>query len=328
MLYTLQQARDLVKPFVNAGSCTTATIDARINEALERLCDGEDWEKMRRLVRFQVYENKMGLPYNIEKLMWATTDGTPAKIFGRAYQFLSSGPGDLDYYEHQGGFLDLADLGDWPTMYDHAGQLVALSAEPASLSVRGFDSDNYERRITVDTQTPPVGVDFGFRGTWDETWGLALSTETLARVSDIHKAQGTAYVRLYSVADGAYQFLGEIHPLQTRPQFRRYRLNKAPTTETTDVLALVKLRFVPLVEATDLIPIDSLQALKLMVIAIREENGNNMQNALNYEANAKRVLTARDQSATLSTGTPVILDNCHRTSLGRALNHRSAGFNI
>jgi len=89
---------------------------------------------------------------------------------------------------------------------------------------------------------------------------------------------------------------------------------------TVEALALVKLRFVPLVDSTDEVPIDSIQAIKLMVMAIREENSGNLQNAVNFETQAKRVLTDREKSRTMSDGTPVVFNSEYRTSLGRHLN--------
>ncbi len=321
MLYTLQHARALVKPFVDSGSCRNEVIDQRINEALERLYATEDWEGTRRLMRFRVHNGYLGLPFAVEKVMWAAIDGTPARVFGRPYQFMSSGRGDLDYRCPVGGYNDLVDYGEWPTMYDAAGHLVAVSSVEQELHVSGTLDSGSTVQETLTAKAAPAGVDFGFAGDWDSAWEseLPLGTVEFASVGGILKAEGATAVSVYVVADGTYTFLGELHPLQTRPQFRRYRLTKS-SCENTSVLALARLRFVPLVESTDLVPLDSLQALRLMVIAIREELGNQSQNARQYEADARRLLTEKDRSAIMASGTPVLIDQCHRTSLGRHLN--------
>ena len=356
MLYTLAQAREKVKRFVDSGSCVTSVIDARINEALERLTDHVDFECMRAVVRISTCNNCFSLPYNVEKLLFVDVDGTPAKIFGRAYQFLSSGPGDLDMRGTGSGFKDLLDQGEFPTQFDIPAsytasdgtevdlsasglQLLALSTsktdEGKVLKVRGFKgSGNGDEVYTDGVPGEEIPIHYwtgGAEGRIHGVWNIDFtpSTNRFKEVTEIIKPETSGYVTLYAVAVSNlapatthFSFLAKFHPRQTIPQFRRYAITNHLSASgcPASVLALVKLRHVPLVDADDILPIDSVQALKLMVMALREENAGNLAGADVYESKALAVMLNREKSWTQSDGVPVIYNSDYRTSLGRKMN--------
>lgn len=318
-------------------------IDARVNEALERLMDGYDWECLRRVMRLTVRSKTVVLPANVEKILWVDTDGTPGKLFGQAYQFLSSGVGDLDYgsIRSGSGYKDAVDLGGhWSVMYTippEAGDLplIALSdsaADSSQVTVQGRCPSHRTQTDTLDIQALPEGTALAWSGTWDgDLVTLTPGDKPFSHIDRVVKevTEGTVSLVAVDEAAGRYYKLAVYYPKTVRPQFRRYQLTNFHPVEgrdsacdTTDVLALVRLRYVPLVEDTDEAPIDSIQAIKLMVIAIREENAGNLQGAVNYEEKALRVLTDREKTRTISDGTPVILNHDYRASMGRRLNRR------
>lgn len=362
MLYTFDQARAAVRRFVDSGSCTLATIDARINEALERLTDNADFECMRAIVRISVCDLSFTLPYNVEKILMVAIDGTPAHIFNQPYQFLSAGPGDLDARCGGGTCVpwnDLLDQGEFPTMFDvpkcytwpvngvdtefdvsESGlQLMAFStaAEDAGrkLRIRGYNGSKEMIGASVGAQGEEITIhawDNGLEGSLSGWWGVNLhpSVNRFTDVTGIVKPETAGYVSLFAVAGSSsvtaplayFSFLGKYHPRQTVPAFRRYALTSKDTTSTcaTAVLALVRLRPVPLVDGTDILPIDSLQALKLMVMAITEENKGNLQGAVNLENQALTVLQKREKARLQADGAPTIFNVDYRMSAGRFMN--------
>lgn len=347
MLYTLAQAREALKRFVDNGSCNVSVIDGRINEALERLTDHADFECMRAVVRVSTCKNCFSLPYNVEKLLYADVNGTPAKVFGRPYQFMSSGPGDLDMRSSGSGFRDIMDQGelpvqfDIPTSYVDAGgvavdlsatgmRLVAFSTAKEDvglkLKVRGFSGSGNGDEIEdlVDIKRWDEGVEGRIAGFWGRE--IVTSSEYFKEVSEIIKPETRGYVTMYAAtgsdfapASTYFSFLAKFHPQQTIPQFRRYAITNAGCCASS-ILALVKLRHVPLVEADDILPIDSMQALKLAVMALREENAGNLAGADVYESKALAVMLNREKSRTQSDGVPVIYNTDYRLSLGRKMN--------
>lgn len=357
MLYTLAQAREAVKRFVDNGSCNTAVIDARVNEALERLTDHVDFECMRATVRISTCDHCFSLPYNVEKLLFADVNGTPAKIFGQPYQFMSSGVGDLDFRAAGSAYRDVVDQGEHPTQFTiprryttAAGVDVDLSetglhlaafstaADDAGklITIRGFkgsgNGDEINAGRTPGEDVPIQRWDRGIEGRLAGFWDTQM-THSAARfkdVTEIIKPETRGYVTLYGVVGdnstsstnaSFFSFLAKFHPRQTIPQFRRYGITNAGGCPSC-ILAHVKMRHVPLVDGDDILPIDSLQALKLMVMALKEENAGNVAGAEVFEGKALAVMLNRERSRTASSGPPAIFNSDYRTSLGRKLNRR------
>ncbi len=449
MLYTLTQAREKVKAFVDGGSCSTTKINGAINEALERLMAHEAWDTLTVSTRIGVCNAAFPLPYNAEGILACCIDGTPAKVFGRHYQFLHSGPGDLDYRGSASCYRDLVDMGDYPVMYDlphiyehnpgeststtvasapgagdisvasrtltltltaslgiSVGDTVTIQKTDASTFVATVSnsssaptytftwattetdapsahtelstSSTVTRRYTASASTTvdataglkiaafcteAADVDkelkiYGFKdgaltvrtgttegetisikrwsggevgtlavGVVDDEWvdNVDLTATAFTDISRVVKAETDGPVYLYAIDESTNRmfFLACYTADQTIPQFRRYRVtNKTANTSVAHVYALLKLRYVPLSSDTDILPIESLQALKLMVMAISEENKMQLPMAQALEEKAVAVLAKKEESKQMTTGTPVILDSDYRTSLGARMNRR------
>jgi hypothetical protein len=355
VLNTLSQARTKLRKFVDGGSCNTTTIDETINDALERLMDAENWDCLEVMTRITTCNATFALPYNAAKLVAVDFNGTPGKVFGRAYQFMHAGPGDLDFRANSSGIRDAVDLGDGhPTMFDIPHKytveidgtesdvepeglyLAAFCTEESdsqyTLKVTGFDTNGEESQneeVPIRRWADGVeGAIFGVVSAHGELWGenSARSETKFSDVTRVIKPETTGYVSLYAIDPSNYQmfFLAKYNPRQTIPAFHRYRItNKSVNSESRDsILALLKLRYVPLADADDVIPINSMQALKLMVMAISEENKLNIQGAAVLEARAREVLTKKEESVTQTHGMPTIIDADYRTSLGQRVNRR------
>jgi hypothetical protein len=352
MLHTLADARAYVRRFVDNGTCDNDLVDARINDALERLIDDQDWECMRKFMRISVCNRAFSLPYNVEKLLWADTNGTPARIFGQAYQFLSSGPGDLDYRASSSCFQDLADKGDdWPVQFDVPKQYV-LEGEPdetiypegmvlaafcteeddvdVELNIRGFRHDATEIGVSETVRGETLVVQRwtgGTEGLIRRSPGASGFTTTenyFQDVSRVIKPVTKGYITLYAVdvANDYFFLLAKYHPKQTIPQFRRYNVTNHSLNVQTNILTLVKLRHIPLIGDDDIVPLDSLQALKLMIMAIREEDSGNIEGSIAFEQKARFVMGNRETARTMTDGTPAMINIDYRTSLGRYQNRR------
>lgn len=250
MIYTLTDARNKVAPYVQSGTTNTAVLDARINDALERLLDNADWACLQRQVRILVVGNTFALPYNAEKILWCDIDGTPARVFGQSYQYVSSGPGDSEYRSVGFGLRDLIDLGDhWPVAYEiprtfikaddslwTTGEmyLVAFASAAADvgklLDVIGTGVDGLPR---LSGESIPIQSRGAIaEGVWDA--GFTKSAKQYSSIDRIVKPATAGYVALYAVDPdtGSMFQLANYHPSQTTPQFRRYRVTKAVAADS------------------------------------------------------------------------------------------------
>jgi len=237
MLITLAEARALVARFVENGTCNATTIDARINEALCRITDMRDWECLRKLMRVSVRGNAIGLPQSVEKILWADVDGTPSRVFGQAYQFLSSGPGDLDYRVSTSTFNDLVDAGDgWPVLYDmpRALPIIALSEAGGDvgkiLQVRCVQ-DDVETVVEVPISQWKQGIEGQLHGTLS---GLTADSPSVDSIARVIKPITSKPVSLYAVDPDTNEFfyLAKYAPQETLPHFRRYTLTNTQTDRT------------------------------------------------------------------------------------------------
>jgi len=343
MLHTLSEARTAVKRFVGSGTCDTDTLNAAINEALERLLDLQPWECLKRNIRITTCNNCISLPYEAETVLAVDLNGIPGRAYGQMYQFLASGPGDFATHGGGSGFRDLADMGDqWPTMFDiptsyptsdtddvypEGMRLAAFStngadAVLASVTVVGKNFKNEDVTEDVKIQKWHGGVEGELQGRWDRS--LKLSTNSFKEIIRVLKPETKGYVCLYAV-DPSRDFmfnLAKYHPKQTIPGFRRYRITNKSYGEFTSILAMVRLRHVPLVSDNDILPIDSIQPLKLMVMAITAENAKDAASAATYMGAAQAAMTKREEAKTMTLGTPAILNMDYRLSIGRRVNGR------
>jgi hypothetical protein len=339
VLYTLSDARAACGRFVESGTSKASIIDARINEGLERLLDLAPLECLRRTMRVCTQGRTFALPHNAEKVLFANVNGTPAKVFGQAYQFLDAGPGDDAFRSQAGSYKDLEDLGDnWPYMFSLPGSfsvddgatcvgdsgwtLAAFSSASADkgkhIAVKGFKPNGE----TVTDLVPINSWLGGVEGMIDGEWGGTVETSSVLfhdidRVVFQDSELPTGYVTLYAV-DTATQytyFLAKYHPSVKIPQFRRYRITNHGCSAVSNLLLSVQLRHVPLTEDGDILPVNSIQAVKLAVISLREENQGKLNEARDAMSGAVEILAKREEANTLSGGVPVIVDTLRRSSL-------------
>lgn len=303
MYYTFAQAKLKLARFADGGTCG---VGQAINDAVEMLSATESWRCMERIVRIYAYDQVIPLPQNVAAIMRATIEGTPSHIWGTDYQFISSGVGDLDF---QASGLGLTDIGGGQcVMFDIPDgkmvKLFAISDIPADkgkiLKLRVLVADGTERNWAV-----PIGAWLGqIPGQID---GAQTSyTPPCVKVDKVIIPDAlSGYVSLYGQAfddETDIRFLGKYHPAITVPDFRRYRINQAlpaavggvPTA--LNILAQVRLNFVPLVEDTDVIPFDSLFAVQTMIQAQKELNAGNVDQGMKLQGLAIGLLETKQQT--------------------------------
>lgn len=339
--FTLQDGRDAVGRFVETGSCNTTTIDSRINEAVRRLMPKADYVNTTRRIRIRTDQGYFPLPRECEKIIWIDSDGYASRVFNKSYEFLNSGPGELCRSKFGSGVKDLVDDGVHPTMFDVPSietldkcctdrtlgdglVLVAFSEEQddngKEMTIWGLDRLNMDVRTTSSAGFGPgetLAINAwtgGVEGTIDLGYGwesgqTKISNKKYRQVTGWKKPVTKGYVSLYAleVSTNKMFFLGKAHPDDTRPAWRRYRITNQYQSCTT-MLALAKLGWVKLTRADDILPIQNLDALKQMIIALREENAANLQGALNYEQNAVRLLNEQLNDHETTGGGPVLVD--------------------
>lgn len=340
MIFTMDDAYTFCRKVVDSGNCSTTTVYAKINEAVRRLIPSVNTSRMLATIRMSVRNAEFALPREAEKVLAHNANGVPGTVFGRPYQFLHNGPGDfaynnlLDRSTHQ-----LASLGEHPYMYpipplDNGKtgteeelyplgfRLYAFSTEAADagleLTVRGFGllaeqlRDGTSVGLTVKINRFQGGVEGQIQGSWETLYHSG--TQRFRDIDQVYKPVTAGYVTLYAVypEDNRMWLVAKYHPDETLPMFTRYRLTSktynATNPSCTNILMLVKLRYVPLTRSTDVIPLDSLDAVKNMVMAIGYEDSRDLQNAMLFEQNAIRLLNNEAGQKDTTVSPPMVLD--------------------
>lgn len=323
MLYTVADARERVAPFVlTGGSCPdSSTVLSRINEATERLLDEgrADWVQTQRRFRVCTDSGCVTLPREFISARIVNVNCGPADLFPRHYEYLEWGPWEEGCGEHRG--IDLKDEGDgFPTFFDipDAGDdtdyfLYAASTSEAdrtkTILIRGRKKNGEE--VLQSSGSPgeelPIALwDNGTEGSLS-VYPTPLTAASFGSIHSVHLPAGRrGYVSLFAVnpVNHAMFFLGKYHPDESVPGYRRYRILGADGTTDHRIDLLCKVRFIKATRDDEVLLIQNLNALKLMIMAIREENSGNLEQALVLEAKAQAALA--NQLANERSGDPIL----------------------
>ena len=325
MSQTFGQAKKALSRYASAYDL--ADIGAAINTAVDELATSSNWQKLRKIRRFLVYSGYFPVPQDCESVLRASVNGTPVDLHGLDYEFLNSGAGDMDYV--QAGYAPthgLQDLGYSPTMYD------ITEEDGVKLCAFGADSLSGESIKVVGTKANgDVVTETVAFATWSEATGIdgvnvasvtaaTASQSLLCDVTRIVLPEGvSSYVSLYALSGGEFTFLSRMHPSIRIPEFRRYRIPGFSDVEDTyyRVLAEVKVRPLPLVADSDILPFDSLLPVQYMLQSMCSMNSGEIKTADDYRQRAVMALASRENTQQERQGI-VVLNTQYDGSIGQA----------
>lgn len=284
--YTFGQAKRMLSR--TAYLHGKAPVGEQINDAVMALSGLNGWEFLRRIVRTSSATSLLTLPQGVAGLVRVCVNGEPASIHGTDYQFLHSGPGDLEGFMSRGFRLvpgtDVADLGFSPVMVEPPSPvfLAAVSYHyserpQAPLTVSGL-SQNGER-ITIK-----LNVGEGVPGLYPEYEQFHENVDKPLSVIDSVVLDDAAddYISLFGMtSSGVIVHFGHYHPDVKVPKFRRYKL-KTSRPGPYDILAEVRIDPLPMVNDEDVVPVPSLEPIKLMMLYDVNLAMNEMQTAQQY----------------------------------------------
>ena len=120
IFFTMQDAVAELSPRINGGTCRFETAATRINQATRRIMSRPKKPiHVERVVRFFTRKDFITLPREVEKIKHYTMDGAPAPLFGKAYEFVSGGWGEVACHHPCASGKYLVDMGNhYSTMFD------------------------------------------------------------------------------------------------------------------------------------------------------------------------------------------------------------------
>jgi hypothetical protein len=290
MKLTLADIKTPISKVLSMASTDSRVVDY-INEAQERLLHQGAWPGTYARYRITTDDGMITWPRQLETIEAVAIDDTPGVVRNRWYEFLDSGPGILESTDHVGRqlidqdtaacFSDISGTGKRLRLYTDA--LTASVDTGAKILLQGYDDNG----AWIRTQDGSNYVD-------GEYVILTSSyVETASNFSSLSGAQkpdtkGNVTVKEYNVAAETVRTIAEYEPLENLPTYRRSMIPGITTSTTVTVSG--KLRFIPAQNDIDWLHINNQPALKLMVMAVRKEENNVMDEAMVYEAKALKTL--------------------------------------
>jgi len=293
----------------------------QINAAVMALAGLNGWEFLRRLVRMSSATPVFSLPQGVAGLTRICVNGRPGSLHGTDYQFLHSGPGDLEGYMKHGFRMlrsaDVADIGFSPTLRPvvEPTYLAATAAHVSSgkaqapVTVTGltYDGIRVSKRLTV--LQGEFGVPPDYSAFYDNRDAVFRSIESVSLDLDADD-----YISLWGQdVHGHVVLLGHYHPAVKAPRFRQYRINGG--LGPYDILAEVRIDPMPMVDDADVLPVPSLEPVKMMMLYAHQVAMNELASAQQYMQQAVQWLQQM-QVADNTLQTPVVQNTLFEGSGG------------
>lgn len=299
---TVADVRSSLWEIVDPSSSTSSRFIPALNQVSERIINSGLWKAMDYAIEFDSTSGYVTLPRRAESVLGYTVDNRPRGVFGRMHEFQPSGPGFYDRLTYDLGLL--VDYGEYPT------EVVQTTALTIRLTISSAsDVGRVVRLYGVDSNGDTI-----FDANGREGVELTLANPTVDSAVDM-VVTGVAKPELVgtltiSTVDGAdVTALSTYEPSETRPLYRRYKVGTlAARTDGAPVIrALVRRKFVPLINETDLVYPSNIGALKFGLIALNlEERGlDDLAQAQTYWAKCYEVLNQGLKHARGSARKPI-----------------------
>jgi len=243
-----------------------------LNMARERIIKSGSWNGCVVEVAFNGSTGYITLPAHIASITAVTTDRIPAIVFSRDLPYVEFGPGTLRSTVPGCGML--VDAGDeWVTSVNHtSGQklrFVLSNAADVDKEIRFFGT--VSGQAIFDPATGAEGLPLTLSSTTTDT------ASTLDTFTGFQKPVTKGTVSVYSWDGTTATLLQVYQPYETRPRYKRYLTGTYDTSKA--IGALGRLRYNPIVNPTDFVIPDDINALQYGMKAIQSQNSSNAQEA-------------------------------------------------
>jgi len=291
---TFSSARVILKPYFpilhNAG-----TLGDYVNRASERLMLGSNAKDSLERVAITAYSEAITLPRQYASCEGALLSNVPVTIRNHWVEFVLAGPGmeiSDDFSASQ-----VIDMGDGYVVFKEPYQVhedgcllrfetdagPAAEATNVTITVMGTDVDGKDIRTNLTTLPR-----YGEQLTLTAALGTVTSTETFFTVKQLVKTTMKGLLSIYAIDPdtAAETLIGQIHPADTSPSFRRYKVPASGGTDPYVVTCLCRKQYLPATHENDVLPIQIVDALidEIQSLLYKKENDDERANRLHESA--------------------------------------------
>lgn len=165
-------------------------------------------------------------------------------------------------------------------------------AEDANLVIQGTNLENQDIWMPLKEGGKKKGEHLSICKAQNK-----FTEATFVSISGIEKTPTKDYVRLYWYIPetGMRGILAEFRPNETRPAFKRFRILGVDCNAPFKVTILGRVRFFDNYADSDIIPITSIRALKLMAQTLQADDNDNVQVSSYKESRVDKVLDTENR---------------------------------
>lgn len=306
-MFTVETIWDEAKEIF--GHCNERKLLRWITDSVELLANKGEIDPLVGYVDICVDGKCITLPREVETVLSVNIGGRPALGHDELFSFHLNGPGDFNRTCNYSWFSN----GRFPTYRDLKcpAKLVAFldKSEDAGAKIRVMGYDSQDR--VLRTQVNGVWQDGYYVPT---IFGYALpdsGAPDIGRITAIIKDKTVGTIRLSSFDNSTSSgtLLGVYEPDEQIPQYSRISI----TPGSDWVRVCYRRRTLELISQNDRILLHSRPALLLAMHALKKYREADLGNAIQFEAQATRILMERESSLTAPVGNPIQVDD--RTGL-------------
>ncbi len=299
-LPTLGEAKASNQIQTAVGSClNTDEGTQRINDAVRRLMYRGDWPGTQLPIAVSVQRGIVTFPRQVGAVRYINVTKHYIPIYNGLYAFL---PHNWSSGVCCGPFLDWIDrLAPSLTGYGTSATFAQPPTNTCVLQISGIPDDTGAiiQFFGLDPNGNALSTDNG-DGTFSNGISLTLNqpftvgTDLVKNVSRVIKprTQGSVTLSCIDTITGTNTPLAVYDAGDTNPSFAQYNLHAACCNPqpTWQAVAMVKLKFIPVVADSDLVMINNLDALALFIKGVRYAEQGDRASALGYQADAVKEL--------------------------------------
>lgn len=289
-----------------AQSCPNSDeFKSLVNEATETLMRrGSFWGTVQK-IKVCTYNGCITWPRYVGTVLAVSMCGHSIPVWNNWWDFMPMSPND--FCGGNFSFSNAGCCGNINTINDGVVPVFNQIACGSGVYIRAYPSYQADigkkvRIYGIDTNGQVVRVKNPLTGIWEEGLEMVLaapfvqSAITFRTITRISKEVTQGPVRYYQF-DGTNLLDLVLHePTETNPYYRHSKIEglrshgnscvNSSCNGIRSVEALVKLQFIPVVADTDLVLISNLQALKNMIMSIKQDEAGNTEKAVGLEAKA------------------------------------------
>jgi len=272
----------------------------------------------------------MTLPRRCASVYGFVRQECPLPIRNGWFEFVANGPGQL-LVDDEDLISEVVDMGDnfvcirEPSDVDAAGCRLKFYTDASStqevesviIEVYGLNAAGDEIRTSVGTTRRS-----GEQVTLTAAAGNVTTAQSFATLTQVVKPNTNGVVTVYAIDpdDSSETLIARYEPSEYLPQYRRYKVPKAPdNSDTYSPLVLAKRRFVAAVQMNDPLDIDNFNALSNAIDAVVYRDRSDTARYMFSLGEARRLLTLQNTSARPAAQMPQMIitsDIQHKTYHG------------